>query len=219
MERRCSLDALLDETGAPAVYVVSRRGERLQGRASRLEVHEGLLHAKVARGAAHPLIRALGPVRTVLDGTLGLLGDALHIAAVTGASVHGAELSPWVAELAEAGLVRLRRSRWGEAAKRITLHRCAAAELAGRLGRVDAVFLAPMFERPAKAAPGFELFRHIADPRPLDVVTYRAARAVAERVVIRVERGSPPPFPGMERIAGKAVDYWIGDGDPAITPV
>ncbi|MCA9568617.1 MAG: class I SAM-dependent methyltransferase [Myxococcales bacterium] len=190
-------------------YVVAGDGESLQGPSGRLRVDVGLLHAKVAAGAEHPLIRALGPVRRVLDGTLGMAQDALHIAAVTGAVVEGAEASPWVAQLVSAGLRGLEGSRWSDAAGRIRVHAMPSVELASRVEPVDAVFCAPMFETPARAAPGFPLFREVADPRPLDDATFDAFLRIGRRLVVRVEKGAPPPRPGMLAVPGKAVDYWV----------
>jgi hypothetical protein len=209
VERRGSLDRVLRDHDADLAYVVARNGETLQSRDERLGVDVGLLHAKVASGARHPLIRALGEVQTVVDGTLGLAGDALHIRAATGARVLGAEASPWVAELVSAGLRGLAGGRWSDVAAGIAVHPGSSHALLERVGPVDAVFIAPMFTAPAAAAPGYGLFRRIADHRVVDDATWSAARAVAARVVVRVEKGERAPFPDMTPLAGKAVDYWV----------
>lgn len=209
MERRGSLLKVLDTNKAELAYVVARSGDSIQSRTSRLSVDVGLLHAKVASGANHPLIRALGPVGRVLDGTLGLAGDALHIRAATGAEVVGAEASPWVAELVASGLSRLADGKWAEAAAGIVVHKGPSSEAMSAHGPFDAVFIAPMFIEPAAAAPGYELFRAIADHRPIDDTTWAAARACAPRVVVRVEKGAEAPFAGTTLLRGKAVDYWI----------
>lgn len=209
VERRGSLPKLLERHGAELAYIVGREAEWVQSRTGKLSVDVGLLHAKVSNGDQHPLIRALGPVEHVLDGTLGLAGDALHIAAATGARVDGAEASPWVAELVTAGLAGLSTSRWADAAARITPHALPSHELAARLGQVDAAFVAPMFEVPARAAPGFELFRQLADHRPFDDTTFEVLRSITPRIVVRVEKGAPAPMQPMELLQGRAVDYWI----------
>lgn len=209
VERRGSLARLLESTGAELAYVVGRDGESIQTAGGRLRVDVGLLHAKVASGARHPLVRALGPVESVVDGTLGLAGDALHISAATGARVYGAEASPWVAELVSAGLSGLRDSRWLDVVDRISVHPGTSLELLQSLDAVDAVFIAPMFIVPAAAAPGYPLFRAVADHRPIDDELYALACARAKRVVVRVEKGMEAPFQGMHLLQGKAVDYWM----------
>lgn len=202
VERRGALPALMARETAALAYVVGRAAEQVTDGQARLQVERGLLHAKESTGDAHPLIRALGPVRTVLDGTLGLAGDALHIAAVTGATVLAAEASPVVYELVSSGLARLEHP----AAKRIAVHHCTAGALYAQHPAVDVVFLAPMFVTPAKAAPGYALFRRIADHRPVRIETWANC---GTRVVVRVEKHQAAPFAGMERLRGKAVDYWI----------
>lgn len=216
VRRRGALPALLTAQGADLAYVVGRDAEWVQDARGKLGVDVGLLHAKVANGPHHPLIRALGPVRRVLDGTLGLAGDALHIAAATGAVVEGSEASPWVAELTRAGLAGLSTSRWADAAARVRPHAATSEALAERVGPVDAAFVAPMFETPARAAPGFEIFRRIADHRPIDDATWAALRAIAPRIVVRVEKGAGAPMSDMERLAGRAVDYWVLGGLPGL---
>lgn len=200
-------------TGALA-YVVGRDAEWLTDGADRLRVDVGLLHAKAAAGADHPLIRAVGPARRVFDGTLGLAGDALHLAEALGAEVVASELSPAVFALVGSALPRLAASRWAGAAGRVRPMLGPAAEVVRREGPFDCAFFAPMFESPARAAPGYALFRRVAVHLPLDAETLEAARSVCPRVVVRVERGGPSPEPdGWERLPGKAVDYHVWRAD------
>lgn len=189
-------------------YLVERSKESVTDGVRKLFVDVGLLHAKVASGDRHPLIRALGGCDTVIDGTLGLAGDALHLAAVLGADVHAAELSPVVRELAIDGLARLSSGKWADVASRIVVHEGSAHDLCGSM-RADAVFLAPMFTAPAAAAPGYDLFRSIADHQICDAATLAEAKRAADRVVVRVEKGGPAPGPDMTALRGKAVDYWV----------
>lgn len=203
VERRGSLARVLREHGADLAYVVAVGGEWVTDGQRRLSVERGLLHAKVDAGERHPLLRAVGAGHRVLDGTLGLAGDALHLAAL-GRDVVGAEVSPVVFELVTAGLQRLEVP----AAARIRPVRGAAREIYDAYGPFDVVFLAPMFEAPARAAPGFELFRDVADHRPFDAAKWADIEA---RLVIRVEKGVVAPIDGMTSIPGKAVDYWVRD--------
>lgn len=191
-------------------YVVERGAERVTDGRDRLTVDVGLLHAKVASGSAHPLIRAMGPATRVFDGTLGLAGDALHLAAALGAEVVASEAGPAVYSLAEAGLAGLAQGRWAEVAARIRPVFGHSAEVLPREGAFDAVFLAPMFEVAARAAPGWSLFRSLAVMGELDAATLVAARAAAPRVVVRVPKGArAPEITGWTAVPGGAVDYWV----------
>jgi hypothetical protein len=190
-------------------YVVGRSREELRDGATSLTVHEGMLKARLQSGSTHPLIRAIGPASHVIDGTLGLAGDALHIASALTCRVTGIEGSPVIHALLEEGLTRL--GQHIDAANRITLCSGEAAETLARLGPADAVFLAPMYERPRCAAPGFELLRRVAIHDPLSPSLLRQAHRVAPRVIVKIDRGEPA-LPGTSmRIRGRAVDYLVLD--------
>ncbi len=216
VERRGSLARIQREHGVDWIYVVARDRESVTDGNARLHVDAGLLHAKRASGRAHPLITALlGPdhrgaqLTRVFDGTLGLAGDALHLAAVLACEVVAAEASPVVFSLAEAALADPDPS-FADAAQHIRPVLGLAEHVLKAEGPFDAVFLAPMFETPALAAPGYPVFRRLADHRPLDAATLDAARAAAPRVVVRWEKGGAPPEPsGWEAVPSKAVDYWV----------
>jgi len=205
--RRGSLDRLLAEHSL--LYVVGRDREKITDGERSLHVDEGLLHAKVASGRAHPLIRAVGEARHVVDCTLGLAGDALHLSATLGARITATEASAPVFCLVESAL-RWPSERWAAAASRLEIQQSPAVDVL-RETSADAVFIAPMFRVPASAAPGYALFREIADHRMLDADTLAAARSAAPRVVVRVEKGDGPPEPGWRSVPGKAVDYWVFD--------
>lgn len=200
VERRGALGALLAQHGVGLAYVAARDGDRVTDGRTTLRVERGLLHAKRAAGTSHPLMRAIGPAKRVLDGTLGLAGDALHLA--TRYQVVGAEVSPVVACLVEDGLARLGVPE----AERVQLQRGSARRVFEAHGPFDAVFLAPMFTKPAAAAPGYDVFRRLADHRPLDIEWWSRCPVP---VVVRVEKGTAAPWPGMHALPGKAVDYWI----------
>lgn len=200
VQRRGSLASLLARHDAGLAYIAARDGDRVTDGTQKLAVERGLLHAKRADGAEHPLMRAIGPAGRVLDGTLGLAGDALHLA--TRYDVVGSEVSPVVGCLVRDGLQRLDVAE----ARRIRVEQGTSRQVYERCGPFDVVFLAPMFGKPAAAAPGYAIFRRIADHRPLDVTFWEACDV---RVVVRVEKGEPSPLSGAERLQGKAVDYWI----------
>ena len=145
----------------------------------------------------------------MVDGTLGLAGDALHIAEVLGCRVTGIEGSPPIFSLLEEGLPRLAREL--EAAGRIALRLGEAGEVLGTLDTADAVFLAPMYERPRAAPPGFELLRRVAVHDPFSERILAAALAVAPWVVLKVDRGAPDPGGFGTRVRGKSVDYLVMD--------
>jgi hypothetical protein len=212
VERRGSIARLRANHGVAWVYVVARDREIVTDGTTALQVDPGLLHAKRAAGTAHPLIRALSGssgVARVFDGTLGMAGDAAHIAAVLGCEVVASEASAIVFSLTE---FALRSGVFGEAGHRIRPVLGAASDVLGAAGTFDAVFLAPMFESPARAAPGYPVFRALADHRVLDASTLERARRAAPRVVVRVEKHQGPPEPkGWRAVPGKAVDYWVYD--------
>jgi len=210
--RQGSLRAVLE--AADIAYVVGRDRDELRSTHHRLSVHQGLLSARLSSGRDHPLIRALAPgppPARIVDGTLGLAADALHIAATLGCQVVGFEASPVVYSLVEEGLERLGREL--SAARRIDARLGDAVPLLEALSpaSVDAVYLSPMSDRPHRAAPGFELLRAVARHDPFDEPWLEAALRVArERVVLKAPPGwAPPTRSPDERIRGKAVDYLV----------
>jgi len=168
-----------------------------------------MLRARLQSGCEHPLIRAIGPAAHVVDGTLGLAGDALHIAAALCCDVTGIEGSPVIYSLLEEGLPRLGRHL--EAANRISIHHGEASERLGQLPPADAVFLAPMYTHPRAAAPGFELLRRVALHNPFTEALLAAAHRIAPRVVLKVDRNAPPVPGTTTRLRGRAVDYLVMD--------
>ncbi len=209
--RRGALAAVLDAHGASLAYVVGRDLEWIASPSARLAADVGLLHAHVAAGARHPLVRAVGvpPGGHVVDATLGLAHDALHLATVAGVQVTGIEIQPALFSLVEAGLPRLTGS-WGAGLVRPRLG--DARRLLSTL-HADAVVLSPMFDEPRRAPPGFELLRQLAHSAPLDASWLDAALRCAPRVVVKARRGQPiPSFAEVDLrqvVRGKAVDYWV----------
>lgn len=222
-----SLRRLFARSGASLAYVVSVAREEVRGlEGPGLSVHPGMLHLKRRDKRRHPLVRAVAPpgaadVEAILDATMGLAGDALHLAYVLGARVEGIEASPVIASLLEEGTARMARSDsyWAEAAGRLQVTCGDHVDLLRQRpdASVPVVYLDPMFDRPSTAQPGFDLLRRYARHAPLDDrALAEACRVAARRVVIKLPGGAAlpdhltPPAPGFNRrVRGKAVDYLV----------
>lgn len=222
--RRGGISGWWDRPDVELVYVVSAEREELRGPKDRLSVHEGLMKLKAADGLGHPLLRAVQPpgalpVGLVLDGTLGLAQDALHIAAMLDAEVLGFEAEPMLACLAQAGLRRIveHRPRWAEAAAKIEAQCASSLQVLRRMGdgSVPVVMLDPMFETPLRATPGYDLLRQCAYSEPLtDALLEEAVRVAGARVLVKVPLGrAEQPLLGLRgynrRVCGRACDYLI----------
>lgn len=220
VKRRGSVALLFRKTKADLAYIVHRERELITDGESKLSMQEGVLKLRDKVGLAHPFLRALQPegaaeVPWVLDATLGLAQDALHIATTMKIPVRGLEASPVLTCLVEEGLQRIQRDspRWAEAAARVTVE---AAEAQAWLeaqppASVPVIFLDPMFDVHLPASPGFELLRDLAKTDPLTPELLAAAvRAAERRVVVKVPAFAPMPVPGFDRhVRGKVLDYWI----------
>jgi protein-L-isoaspartate O-methyltransferase len=142
---------------------------------------------RLTKGESDPLVEhvALKPGDSVLDATLGLGGDALVCAQVTGAAVTGLELDPTIAAFTQAAMRRLPRQA-RDAARLVQVvradHRKWLQEQPA--GSFDVVLLDPMFRRAGDAGPVFELLRTHGEHSPLDPRTLREARRVARRGVL-----------------------------------
>ena len=163
-----------------------------------------------------PLARALGrKVRTVVDATAGLGGDALRLAGL-GCTVIAIERSPWIAALLDDTLQRLRAGTGALAnmAGRITLiHADASQFLTKQEDRPDAVYIDPMFpaKRRRSAAVRKELLwlRELAGDDLDAVALLTAALAAArERVIVKRPHHAQPlgPKPTVS-YAGKLIRY------------
>ncbi len=235
IERRStSVSKLMKLHGATLIYMVGRQSEEI--RAAGLDplfVHPGRFYLKRVDGLEHPLLRALAPpqakpVNHVIDATVGLAQDALQIAGIMGATVHGIEASAPVSCLLEEGLARMAAQThrgFAKGASQITVQHGQAAEVLASMDTHSApvVYLDPMFDTPLAAESRFDVFRHLAQHRPLDSALLEQAHRVAERrVVLKVPGASPEPTlkapgPGWNRrVRGRAVDYLVIEKELAL---
>lgn len=217
------LAVMFDDLEADLIYVVTKRREELRSRTAHVFVNEGMIKLKRTDGAAHPLIRAVAPpdapaVDRVVDATIGLASDAVQLSWILSVAVEGVEASPAICCLLEEGLERMARlsRQWADVCGRISVKEGRAVDRLAELGDESrpVVFFDPMFEQPLGAAPGFDVFRRVAEHAPLDASTLQQAVRVAEhRVVIKVPHGARPTAevePGFNRrVCGRAVDYVI----------
>ncbi len=147
-----------------------------------------------------PLARALGrQVRTIVDATTGLGGDALRLAGL-GCTVIALERSPWIAALLDDTLRRLRASPGvlADMAGRITLIYADARQFLARPGdRPDAVYIDPMF--PAKRRKGTAVRKELLWLRELagedadaEALLTAALATARERVIVKRPHHAPP---------------------------
>jgi len=221
--RKGSLAKTCAEGDVTMLYVVEKQRESLRlPTGERIGVDQGMLTMRLHTGRDHPLIRAtaIDNVQRIMDGTLGLAHDALHLASVWNLPILGAEASPVVFSLLESGLEQLGATEGpaSVAAQWIEprLGRSADILRAVEVGSVDVLLLAPMFRSPRNAAPGYPLFRNVAVHDPLDEETLAAARAAGvRRVVLKLDRGEAPADtwkgPLEHQVRGKANVYWLWD--------
>lgn len=184
-----ALDALLADGGAALVF--EQRTVRLLGAEGALVFHAGMAHLRKQRldsGEGDTLVRLAGlrPGDAVLDCTLGQAQDARVAARAVGPSgrVTGVEHSLALAALQDAGFRRPTSRDPRSAAIRV-VHAEALDVLRALPDRSeDVILFDPMFSRPKKAQPGFELLRRLAQEAPLSPELLHEARRVARRRVL-----------------------------------
>lgn len=188
---RGGLAALL-ERGVRACLVLTSDGWALRDAQGSLAFTPGLAMVRLKRLAAGQggddvLVRLgeLGAGDTVVDATLGLAGDALVCARVVGPTgrVLGVEASWPLWLIVSEGL-----ARWPgfPGSCRIEAVHGRARDVLARLPSrgADVVTFDPMFDRPKRSTPPFELLRAHALHEPLDLDTLAEARRVARRWVV-----------------------------------
>lgn len=210
-----SLETLLARY--PRVLVHARNGLTLWTHTGSLLWSPGVAQLRLKRfeaGARDDLMLRHAEIRpgdSVLDATLGQAQDALVAARAAGptGSVLGIENSLPLYLLAREGL---RRFDVGEGSAPLELRRGRSGDVLASLpsGSVDVVLWDPMFERPRKAQPGFEVLREVADPSPLTPELLAESRRVARRwVLVKASRYStdlrklgllPLPAPGAATV-------------------
>ena len=185
---------------ADAFLVLGGDGFCLTAREGSLRFTPGMAQVRLKRldagqGAQDVVVRLmeLKPGDTVLDATLGLGADALVCARTVGPAgrVIGVERSFALWALVSEGLARGGlpprcapiEVRHGDALE--VLRAMPAAS-------VDCVLFDPMFERPKKSSPAFDLLRRYASHEPLTREALDEARRVARRwVVVKAGRYGP----------------------------
>ncbi|WP_338866233.1 class I SAM-dependent methyltransferase [Myxococcus stipitatus] len=130
-------------------------------------------------------VAELRPGNSVLDCTLGLGQDALVAALAVGPSgkVVGLEKSLALCVVVAEGLRRYER---GEDSCAVDVLHADAHEYLKTLPSksFDVVFFDPMFAKPKKAQPAFEVLRRFAEHAPLTPEALEEGRRVARRWVV-----------------------------------
>jgi hypothetical protein len=184
------LKPLLEQV-AEALLVFERQGVTLWDAEGSTGFHEGLAHLRLQRlrqGQHDDVflrVAGLRPGDALLDCTLGLGQDAMVAAFAVGPSgrVMGLEMSLALCVLVSEGLVD---HPLGPDSCAVQVLHADAREYLRSLpsGAFDVVFLDPMFEKPKKSQPSFELLRRFAEHAPLTPETLQEARRVARRQVV-----------------------------------
>jgi len=187
--RKAPIGPLLEK--AEALLVFGSEGVILRDSGGALRFSPGMARLRIKRLDAGVLednlvrMAQLAPGESVLDCTLGLAADALVAARAVGPSgrVVGLEKSLALFALISAGL---RSHETGARSCRVEARLGDAAEFLERQpsASFDCVLFDPMFARPRRSSPAFEMMRRYADPSPLTPGMLAEARRVARRVVV-----------------------------------
>lgn len=174
-----------------SVLVFEQQALRLIDAGGALVFHAGMAHLRLQRlasGEGDTLVRLadLREGERVLDCTLGLAQDARVAARAVGPTgrVTGVEQSLALAALQDAGFRREAGADARSAPIRV-IHAEALTYLRTRPDdSEDVVLFDPMFTRPKKAQPAFEVLRRHATDAPLSAELIEEARRVARRRVL-----------------------------------
>jgi 16S rRNA (guanine1516-N2)-methyltransferase len=188
--RKAPLEPMLAHT-ASAFLVFGGDGIALWDAQGSLRFTPGMARLRVKRldaGADEDLLVRLAELRagdSVLDCTLGLGADAIVAARAVGPSgrVLGVEKSTALAALVAEGL---RDYQLGPRSCAIDVHCGDSLELlrAQPDASFDVVVFDPMFEKPRRSSPAFDMLRRFADYTELTSVALEQARRVARRWVL-----------------------------------
>jgi hypothetical protein len=175
---------------ADALVVVGGDGVTLWDAEGSFGFHAGMAHLRRMRlrdGEPDAFVRVaeLRPGDSVLDCTLGLAQDALVASLAVGpvGRVVGLEKSLALAIVAAEGL---RRYELGADSGPIEVVHADAHAYLKTLpsASFDVVFFDPMFAKPKKAQPAFEVLRRFAEHAPLTPEALAEGRRVARRWVV-----------------------------------
>jgi 16S rRNA (guanine1516-N2)-methyltransferase len=186
--RKAPLRPLLERVDSLLVFEAD--GVALCDKGGRLRYSPGMARLRIKRLEAQVredrLVELAGfrAGDSVLDCTLGLAGDALVAARAVGPSgrVVGLEKSLALFALVASGLPAFE----GPGSCRIDVrHQDAADFLARQPDKAfDLVLFDPMFDRPQRCSPAFEMLRRHAEHAPLSASVLEDAQRVARRGVL-----------------------------------
>ncbi len=186
--RKAPLRPLLEEVCPLLVFEAD--GVALYDREGKLRFSPGMARLRIKRLDAQVredrLVKLAGfqPGDCVLDCTLGLAADALVAASAVGSSgkVIGLEKSLPIFALVAAGVHAFESAR----SSRIDVRHEDAADFLSRQRdkSFDLVLFDPMFDRPGKCSPAFEMLRRYAEHAPLSPRVLADAQRVARRAVL-----------------------------------
>ncbi|AKJ03649.1 putative SAM-dependent methyltransferase [Archangium gephyra] len=181
------------ESAADAFLVFEREGVSLWDREGSFSFNPGMAHLRRLRilsgqvGGDDALVRVaeLRAGDHLLDCTLGLGQDALVAALVVGprGRVVGLEKSLALHAVVSEGLAAY---DYGPQSCRVEAVHADSHTYLRSLpsGSFDVVLFDPMFEKPKKSQPAFEMLRRFAEHAPLLPETLEEARRVARRWVV-----------------------------------
>lgn len=175
---------------AEALLILGHDGVTLWDREGHHGFHGGMAHLRrlrLAKGEPDTFVRVaeLRKGDAVLDCTLGLAQDALVASLAVGPQgrVVGVEKSLALCALAAEGLKQYELGP--DSCPIEVVHADAHAYLRTLPDRsFDVVVFDPMFSKPRKAQPGFDVLRRFADHAPLTPEALQEARRVTRRWVV-----------------------------------
>jgi 16S rRNA (guanine1516-N2)-methyltransferase len=179
------------ESAADAFIVFEREGVSLLDKEGTFSFTPGMAHLRRLRiqsGQLDDAFLRVAELRAgdhVLDCTLGLGQDALVAALVVGTQGRVVALEKSLALYAVVSEGLKAYDQGPDSCRVEALHADAHEYLRSQpSGAFDIVFFDPMFEKPKKSQPAFEMLRRFAEHAPLTAETLEEARRVARRWVV-----------------------------------